>query len=169
MLELFSGSSSAGQVYRDLGFEVISVDNDPRWNPTWVVDILSWDYRCLFRPGDFHTVVCAPPCTEFSSAKTTGPRDLDLADRLVQKGLEIIKYLAPKKGGLKIRGMGYSPREGTWHSIHTGMWITASTRIGDIRSPPEFGAVVTFWNSLFTSVIAGRAQICWEVLTQEVH
>ena len=40
-------------------------------------------------------MACAPPCTEFSQAKTRGIRDLAYADSLVQKGLEIIKYLRP--------------------------------------------------------------------------
>jgi len=97
MLDLFFGTGSVGKVYREAGFEVTSVDSDPKWGADFVVDILTWDYRKEFRPGDFHTVVCAPPCTEFSVALTTRPRDLGVADCLVQKALEIIDYLKPKR------------------------------------------------------------------------
>ena len=35
------------------------------------------------------------PCTEYSQAKTVGNRDLDLADRLVRRTVDIIKYFNP--------------------------------------------------------------------------
>ena len=46
--------------------------------------------------GDFQVVACSPPCTEFSRAKTTAPRDLQSADELVRVTLQIIRYLKPK-------------------------------------------------------------------------
>ena len=52
------------------------------------------------KPGDFHTVFAAPPCTEYSVAKTTGPpRDYELADSIVTRTLEIMEYLKPASGG----------------------------------------------------------------------
>jgi len=71
------------------------VDIDARWNPDIQVDVLDWDYRSCFNPGDFHTVVASPPCTEFSTALTTRARELDKADLLAKKALEIIDYLQP--------------------------------------------------------------------------
>ena len=106
VLDLFSGTGSVGKVFKQHGWEVISVDNHKRWNPTHCVDVLNWDYTTLYTPGDFDMVVCSPPCTEFSQAKTTKPRDLESADRLVRKALEIIKYLAPARWWLK------NPRNG---------------------------------------------------------
>ena len=42
-------------------------------------------------------VFASPPCNHFSRAKTKGARDIDGADRLVQKTLEIIGYLKPER------------------------------------------------------------------------
>ncbi len=110
MLDLFSGTGSAASVYREAGFEVTTLDNDPRWGADITQDILEWDYT-IFPPGYFHTVVCAPPCTDFSKAKTTQPRNLELADSLVLRALEVIQYLTsqfwwlenPRHGLLRTR------------------------------------------------------------------
>ena len=106
MLDLFSGTGSVGRVYAENGFEVTTVDMNPKWQPHFVVDVLTWDYKGEFKPHHFHTVVCGVPCTEFSTAKTTGVRDLDLADRLAKKALEIVEYLKPQRWWLE------NPRHG---------------------------------------------------------
>ena len=82
------------RVYRENGFLVDTLDLDPKWKATYTVDVLDWDYR-IHPPGYYHTITCAPPCTEFSTAKTVGVRNLELADSLVQKALEIISYYQP--------------------------------------------------------------------------
>ena len=63
--------------------------------------MLKWDYKSYFEPGDFHTVVISPPCTEYSSALTTRERDLQGADRLVLRALEIKDYLQPERWWLE--------------------------------------------------------------------
>jgi len=60
MLDLFSGTGSVGRVYREKGFLVTSVDCQARWQPSIVVDVLKWDYKSCFDPGDFDTVVMSP-------------------------------------------------------------------------------------------------------------
>ena len=95
MLDLFSGSGSASAIYREAGWEVYTLDKDPRWGASIQEDVLSWAYRDQFPPGFFHTITCAPPCTEFSRAKTTRPRDIALGDMIVQKTLDIIQYFRP--------------------------------------------------------------------------
>ena len=94
-LDLFSGTGSATRVLQAHGFNVVSVDNDPRWEPTHCVNILEWDYAARYDPGTFDIVVAAPPCTEFSRALTTRPRCLDQAYQLVAKTLEIVDYFQP--------------------------------------------------------------------------
>ncbi len=84
-------------MYREFGYEVISVDNDRSFTPTHLVNILEWKYWEEFEPEEFDTIVCCPPCTEFSRAKTTAPRDFATADALVEKALEIIQYFKPQK------------------------------------------------------------------------
>ena len=94
MLDLFSGTGSAAAIFQQRGFQVTTLDLDPKWQADIQVNILEWEYRRL-SPGWFHTIFAAPPCTEYSQAMTCRPRNLDLADAIVKKALEIIHYFAP--------------------------------------------------------------------------
>ena len=49
LLELFSGTGSVGRVFRELGWEVVSVDNDPRACADITDDVLTWDYTAYPR------------------------------------------------------------------------------------------------------------------------
>ena len=95
--ELFSGSGYVGRAFKAYGFEVESLDKRPDYNPTICVDILEWDYTC-FPKGSFDAIWASPDCTQYpiarSNAKT--PRNLEYADSLVQKALEIIEYFKPR-------------------------------------------------------------------------
>ena len=96
VLELFSGTKSIGKAFERLGHEVISVDLDPTFQPTILVDMLTWDYASEFAPGTFQFIHASPPCTQYSVARTRGgARDLEGADRLVNKAREIIAYFQP--------------------------------------------------------------------------
>ena len=77
------------------GWNVTSLDSDPQWSADIVEDILEWDYRQI-PPHRFDLITASPSCTEFSGAKTAAARDLELADRLVQKVLEILHYFNPR-------------------------------------------------------------------------
>ena len=97
LLELFSGTGSVGKAFKDLGWEVVSVDNCGEFAPDILTDILQWDYAAAYPPGHFEVVHASPPCTQYSRARTTGPpRDLEGADRLVQRALDIIEYFEPR-------------------------------------------------------------------------
>ena len=63
-----------------------------------------------FPSGIFTLIAAGVPCTEYSMAKTTRPRNLEEADALVHKTLEIIEYFQPQlwwienpRGGLLSR------------------------------------------------------------------
>jgi hypothetical protein len=79
--------------------EIVTVDVQPVWGkaPTHMTSTLDWDFKAAYPPGHFHCVWASPPCTQFSVARTTAktPRDLEGADRLVQRALEIIDYFKP--------------------------------------------------------------------------
>jgi hypothetical protein len=94
VLELFAGTGSVGNVFKEHGWEVVSLDRDLPADIS--TDIMDWDYRSQFEPGSFDIIWASPPCTEYSIAKRTGVRKIELANSIVQRTLEIIDYLQPK-------------------------------------------------------------------------
>jgi hypothetical protein len=93
ILELFSGTKSVSKALQ--GNEIVSVDILDTYNPSIVSDILAWDYT-IYSPGHFNLIWASPPCTEYSKAKTTGNRNIELANRVVLKTIEIIEYFNPE-------------------------------------------------------------------------
>lgn len=96
ILELFSGTGSVGKVFKQYGWDVLSLDIDTRSGADIVTDILDWDYK-KYEPGHFDFVWASPPCTEFSSIKAFAghKRDIAGAVAIVQKTLDIIDYFDP--------------------------------------------------------------------------
>lgn len=97
LLELFKGTGSVGNAVGSHFDEVISLDFDPKCNATICVDILKWDYK-VYPVGYFDYIWASPDCREYSSMRNIikKPRDLELADSIVLKTLEIIDYFKPK-------------------------------------------------------------------------
>ena len=108
LLELFAGTGSVGAAFRAKGWEVISVDIDPKATPTLCMDVRELDVSSL-PPID--VVWASPVCTQYSIARTVGPpRDLSAADSLVLATLRIVEQLGcpyfienPYTGLLKTR------------------------------------------------------------------
>ena len=50
----------------------------------------------MYEPECFDFIWASPPCTEYSIAKTVGLRNIDYANSIVLKTIEIIDYLKPK-------------------------------------------------------------------------
>ena len=91
LLELFSGTGSVGRAFQAKGWEVTSVDSDPKVKPTICEDILAWE-----PVGAYDMIWASPVCTEYSRAMTRRPRDLEAGDRLARRALEIIDRLRPR-------------------------------------------------------------------------
>ena len=110
VLELFSGTKSVGKCCEKLGWNCVSVDLDPKFNPTHNIDIMSFDYEQY--PKDYFNIVWgSPPCVEYSNLQSCWlgrkkkdgkiytreimEKNMNEADKLVLKTLEIIKYFNP--------------------------------------------------------------------------
>tara|TARA_R110000824_G_scaffold333318_1_gene519937 strand:- start:1046 stop:1630 length:585 start_codon:yes stop_codon:yes gene_type:complete len=96
VLELFSGTGSVGKVLKKFDWDVISLDIDERADI--VCDILEWDYK-KYPKDTFDIIWASPPCDEYSIMNHCRPTkicDLESADKLVLKTLEIIKYFNPE-------------------------------------------------------------------------
>jgi hypothetical protein len=112
LLDLFTGTGSIAKVARELGFEVTTLDIDPKCNPDICADITEFDYQSQFEPGDFEVIWSSPPCETFSCARKCNigrevNGELMTAERLHQdmenigvpilrKTQELIQYLKPK-------------------------------------------------------------------------
>ena len=89
VLELFSGTKSVGKCCDELGWQSVSVDFTMEADHQ--VDIMDFDYKQY--PKDHFDIVWAScPCTEYSKAKSQGVRDIEGANKIVMKTLEIIEY-----------------------------------------------------------------------------
>ena len=94
LLELFSGTGSIGNVFKEQGWEVVSLDRDL---PADIgTDIMLWDYmNSAYPPKHFDVIWASPPCTEYSIAKTKGVRKLAAANAVVERTLEILNHFQP--------------------------------------------------------------------------
>jgi len=144
LLELFSGTGSIGRVFRDDGWDVVSLDANPKTKACVIIDIREWDYK-VYDPTHFDAIWASPCCTHYSCARRGAktPRNLEWADSLVLKTLEIIRYFNtkiwfienPQTGMLKdrefMKGLPYTDVDYCRYSDYgykkrTRIWTTTS-------------------------------------------
>ena len=102
-LDMFSGTHSVGNVAREMGFEVVSLDLT---DADICTDIMEWDYT-KYEPDYFDVIWASPPCDTFSHArfKNIGRHGItrdSIEQDILLKGLpilrkteEIINYFKP--------------------------------------------------------------------------
>ena len=127
LLELFKGTGSAGKAFNG---KVISVDNEEKYEPDILADILKWDYKKVDTP-DF--IWASPPCSSFTNMALTKDkthriparvRNVDtmkplaksavLGDKILNKTIEIIRYF--KKKNPKLKWVMENPHGSMWRS-----------------------------------------------------
>ncbi len=141
LLELFSGTGSVGKAFKELGWEVISVDIDTKSDATIHKDILHLEPADIPKKPDF--IWASPPCTMYSIARTNAkiPRDLEGSDALVQRTLALVEHYQapfmmenPHSGllktravvaGIPMRVLDYC-RWGTPYRKRTSIWTNTS-------------------------------------------
>eukprot|EP00854_Cymbomonas_tetramitiformis_P011547 gene11547-biopygen11854 len=92
ILVLFSGTGSVEKSFTQCfpKATVVTLDQEPRWQPTHVYAIEDWN-PTQYPPGFFDVIWASPPCTQYSQARTTGgPPDLTATDNCVQRTRDII-------------------------------------------------------------------------------
>jgi len=139
LLELFSGTGSVGDVARELGYEVISLDRD--MEATINIDIMDWDPR-IYPTGYFDVIWASPPCTEYSRRKTKGIRDIEGANEIVQQTLDIMEYFCPKYWMIE------NPQTGLLKD-QICMWGIPFKDIDYCRYGLHYRKRTRFWNNAF--------------------
>ena len=95
--DLCSGTGNVSRVLTDAGHETLTLDIDRKCAPDVCADILTWEYTDFsLEPPD--VIWCSPLCTHYSKARTRAktPRDLEGADAIVQRCLDIIAFWRPR-------------------------------------------------------------------------
>ena len=92
---MFSGLGGWSKAFKDRGHQVVTIDNNPEFNPDVCIDIM--DYK----PDRYFDVVLAsPPCTEFSKSMMPDSwnknRTVNPDTKLVERTIEIINVIKPK-------------------------------------------------------------------------
>ena len=95
--DICSGTDSVSRVCADAGHETLTLDLDRTCAPEICANILTWEYTD-FRLEPLDVIWCSPPCTQYSIARSMAktPPDLEGADALVQRCLDIIGFWSPR-------------------------------------------------------------------------
>jgi len=93
MIDLCSGLGGASQAMKDRGWNIITLDNNNRFNPDICLDVRKIPYMKL----PFDLIWASPPCTEFARAwlpwiKTDKEPDMSIAKAC----LRIIQTMQPR-------------------------------------------------------------------------
>ena len=135
LLELYKGTGSFGKQAKKRGWTVMSLDNEEKYNPDILSDIMDFKYKELDFTPDI--ITASPVCSSFSNlALTTATKfkaapgyypkvrntntmaplapSAVLGDKLLKRTIEIINYFRNKNPKLKF--VMENPRGSMWKS-----------------------------------------------------
>jgi site-specific DNA-cytosine methylase len=109
LLELFCGTKCVGKVFENKGYDVVSLDYNPKFNATHTENILTWDYK-QYLPDSFDVIWASPDCTTWSLATGGKYRTLQniyghnnehqekatIGNHMVLRVIEILNYFKCK-------------------------------------------------------------------------
>lgn len=93
MVDFFSGLKGASEYPKELGWQVITVDIEPKFKPDICQDILLQIDDLL--PEDIYFCWFSPPCTEFSKSHMPW-HEANIDMSLVLRCFELVQELQPK-------------------------------------------------------------------------
>jgi site-specific DNA-cytosine methylase len=96
MLDLFSGTGSTAKIFRAKGYEVTTLDNNPKFKPDILTDIMGCNFVEAIPEDYFDVIIASSPCTEYSVAMTCRARDLEMANEIIQRTIDIIDHFQPR-------------------------------------------------------------------------
>jgi len=67
-LVLFKGTGSVDRSLEAAGFDVDSLDMDPKCAATWTSNVLDWQEWRQIEPGTYDFMWASPPCQQYSIA-----------------------------------------------------------------------------------------------------
>ncbi len=96
-LDLFCGTKSFSKIADKYGYETHTLDILDKFNPTYLTDIMEWDYK-QFPTGYFDIIWASPNCKDYSVLNFLSKeiKDLTHSNNLILRVLEIIEYYNPK-------------------------------------------------------------------------
>lgn len=113
VLELFSGTGSISKVCLERKWDVVTLDRDMKSDIQ--EDIMTWDYKKNYKPGDFDIITASPVCLYWSKCRNSWigrkikmhgdtiitkeilQEDIDRYGKpMVDKVREILDYFKPK-------------------------------------------------------------------------
>lgn len=145
VLELCSGTGSFSKLCEEKGVEAFTIDINRKFKPSLVKDILDVTKNDIpFAPD---IIWASPPCEQYSHAKRRGTRDIEGANKIAIKCLEIISWFPdalwilenPQTGLLKKQdfmkdlpfadvsyckyGMPYRKQTRLWNNFNFKGWV----------------------------------------------
>ena len=97
VLDLFSGLGGWSQAFKDRGHEVVTIDNNPKFNPTYCEDIMNVSAESLKNKLNllipFDVILASPPCEHFSVMAISKHWSKDgLPNEETKKSIELVKH-----------------------------------------------------------------------------